>query len=191
MSETKRYGSIDALCGKILSEAEQYETELLREYEKKAEEAQKAVLSRAEEKASSELSAAKSARDMRARSARLKVKTELLETAYRAAEEKIAHLPKAEYLALFVPYLNEAIAQKPKGKARLAVGKSSPVDAKTLLSEAQNTEEIEILSEEKPFFCGFSLETDEISFDCSAHALIEGIRSETEPDVIRILFGEE
>lgn len=202
MSETKRYGSIESLCQKILSEAEQYENELLekaradadavlREYEKKAIDAKNAILDRAEQKAKAELAAAESAREMRAKSARLAVKSELLTMAYRAAEDKIAALSAQAFSALFVPYLEEVLTQKPQGTARLYVGKGSPVKAEDLLAAAGGRNDVVPSGEKESFVGGFCLETDEISFDCSAHALIESIRSETESDVARLLFAEE
>ena len=143
MSETKRYGSVEVLCEKILHEAEDYKNELLEktsseakgiseEYEKKAQAAKDEILSHAEEKAAEARRTAESAEETRARNARLSVKSELLAAAYRRAEEKIALLPKEEAIALFLPYLKEALEQKPAGQARLVVGEKSPFGADEL-----------------------------------------------------------
>lgn len=201
MSETKRYGSVEVLCEKILHEAEDYKNELLEktsseakgiseEYEKKAQAAKDEILSRAEEKAAEARRTAESAEETRARNARLSVKSELLAAAYRRAEEKIALLPKEEAIALFLPYLKEALEQKPAGQARLVVGEKSPFGADELCAAAEAPKDILPDGAKKAKGCGFWLETDEITLDCSVHALIEAIRSETEKDVSRLLFAE-
>lgn len=201
MSETKRYGSVEVLCEKILHEAEDYKNELLEktsseakgiseEYEKKAQAAKDEILSHAEEKAAEARRTAESAEETRARNARLSVKSELLAAAYRRAEEKIALLPKEEAIALFLPYLKEALEQKPAGQARLVVGEKSPFGADELCAAAGAPKDILPDGAKKAKDCGFWLETDEITLDCSVHALIEAIRSETEKDVSRLLFAE-
>ena len=74
MSETKRYGSVEVLCEKILHEAEDYKNDLLEktsseakgiseEYEKKAQAAKDEILSRAEEKAAESRRTADSAEE--------------------------------------------------------------------------------------------------------------------------------
>lgn len=202
MSETKRYGSVEVLCEKILHEAEDYKNELLEktsseakgiseEYEKKAQAAKDEILSHAEEKAAEARRTADSAEETRARNARLSVKSELLAAAYRRAEEKIALLPKEETIALFLPYLKEALEQKPAGQARLVVGEKSPFGADELCAAAGVPKDILPDGAKKAKDCGFWLETDEITLDCSVHALIEAIRSETEKDVSRLLFAEQ
>lgn len=201
MSETKRYGSIEGLCEKILLEAEEYKKELLEktksdaaslsaEYDKKAKEAADNILLRANEKAKEAYRAAESAAEMRARNTRLAIKAELLEAAYQKAEEKIASLTRSETLSFFAPYLEEILATKPSGKARLFVGYASPVSADELYVAAKTPSDVEIGGVKESFASGFCLETDTLSFDCSAHTLIESIRFETEKDVLRLLFEE-
>lgn len=199
MSENKQFNSVEVICDKILSEARDYEkeqmtqaeaeaAELARRYGEKAQEVRQTILDQAKRTAESRLAAAQSARAMRARNNQLQGRVELLERAYDRAAEKLMTLNREEYLALFVPYVKKAAAEVSSGEISLYVGAGAPVDAQELLLAAESPTGVVAAGIKKSLRSGFCLENGEICLDCSAEALINSIKAETEGEVASILF---
>jgi len=196
---------VEALTERILDDARQQASEILREAERKiAQEEEKArraiahhadeIIAHAREKGAEAKQRLLAVHSLELRKELLAVKREAMDKAYAAALSRLESLPREEYLAL----VQKLLAENAAGSETVRVSKTEKyIDAAFLegVNAARRasgkTGALRLGGAHADIGGGFLLESGGLIVDCSFKTVVNHLREATETQVAQILFGAE
>ncbi|MDR2137913.1 MAG: V-type ATP synthase subunit E [Synergistaceae bacterium] len=119
----------------------------------------------------------------------LGIKRRLIDEAFDDALRKLTELSHDQYLSFVYKLMEKAVAT---GEEVLLVGKNERhIDGGWLDSyNASHSTRLSFSGERLPIAGGFVLRNGKIDINCSWDMLVEALRSEIEPDVVKRLFSQ-
>lgn len=147
-----------------------------------------------EEKTSADIENVKQRRNsvaqLEARKMRLAAKQEAIEACFDEAVDKLAGLPEADYIALLEKTIEKLDVQE--GELLLNARDREKIGAKLLerLAKSEETGKLVLSDETINAAGGFVLRSGTVEINSTLEVMVEAVRDNVMPDVIRSLFGE-
>ncbi|WP_373898579.1 V-type ATP synthase subunit E [Haloimpatiens sp. FM7315] len=197
--------NIDNLVGKIIEESENKKNEILanakneeqgiiKERIQKAETKKAEMLEKAEMEAISKKERIVSSSQLKVRNEKLEAKQKMIEKVFEEAVEKLADLPKEDFLKYVETKIlsldicgDESLILNSKGKEIVSENFVEDINKK-LLNEGKKGS-IKLNSQTRNFKGGFILEKNGIEINNTFEALVSAMKDELEYEVATVLFS--
>lgn len=184
----------EAECGRITAEAEQRCAAIRAEYDAKAAQVYESAMARGKQEIEQRSIREEGTLRMDAKKDMLLLKQELVQEAFSRAREKLLALPREEYVD-FAAKLAAAAASAGTEEIILSekdageLGAEITAKANDLLHSMGKAGELRLSAETRELGRGLILRDGSVETNCTVDTLLEQVRSTSESEVTKILFG--
>ncbi len=175
----------------IRGESDKVVAQIRADYDKKAQDAYAAIIREGEKENEQRASRIDRTAQLEAKRTVLAMKQELVSQAFAIAEQKIARMPEAEYVAFLVRQVKQAVST---GKEEIILNAGDKAKCGAKLVEEVNKAlgakgALTLSAETRPMTGGFILKQGDIEVNCTVDMMLELSRGELAAQVAEVLFA--